>query len=273
MPKPKVALAIFHSMSQPTVVSAYYPIPSKFGVEQYIKWIIEFWPKTTFPLIFFTDPLIAGQFEAMFKDRKGPTRVVGIPFHMLHAFTRLSPKMWRHTHQYDPEKETHSPELYAMWYEKKEFVLRAIQLNPFGSDSFVWCDAGICRSPEWMEHLGRFPMRENIPAFKMLVLRIAPFEELADKNGMFGHTNDTVTVGGGILAGSISSWVSWSKTYDAMLMKYYLSDRFIGKDQNIMASVILGNPGLIELVDPPKVMNSIQKWFYLLFYLAGVRIS
>ena len=257
-------------MSQPTVVSAYYPIRSKFSIEQYIKWMSVFWPHTNFPLIFFTDPLIVPQFEIMFKERKGPTKIIGIPLHILHAFTQLSPNVWIHTHQYDPEKDKHSPELYAIWYEKKEFVLRAIQQNPFGSEHFVWCDAGICRSPEWIKYLGKFPMREMIPD-KMVILRIEPFNNMADT--FIGTEKDIVSVGGGILAGNVKSWVAWNKAYDAMLMKYYLNDKFIGKDQNIMASMILSQPELVVLIDPPKSMNSIQKWFYLLFFLGGVHIA
>jgi hypothetical protein len=89
----------------------------------------------------------------------------------------------------------------------------------------------------------------------------------------FTHVNiKDNTVGGGILASDIGGWVSWSKAYDAMLMKYYLNDTFIGKDQNIMASVILDNPDSVIMIDPPSI-NPIQQWFYLLFYLAGVRVS
>jgi hypothetical protein len=169
-------------MSQPTVVSAYYPIPSKTTVHKYVEWIFSFWPKTKCPLVFFTDPLIQPQFEAMFKERPGPTKVIGIPFQNLVGFTKLSPRAWIFTHQFDPEK-IHSPELYAIWYEKKEFVLRAIQENPFGSDHFVWCDAGIGRYPDWIPHLERFPMREAMPpANKMLVLRIKAFTRFSSEN-------------------------------------------------------------------------------------------
>jgi hypothetical protein len=260
-------------MAQPTVVSAYYPIPSKFSIEKYLEWMIHFWPKTTFPLVFFTDPQIVPQFELMFKDRGGPTRVIGLAFGELAAFQKLSPKVWMDTRKLDPEQQKHSAELYALWYEKKEFVLRTIQLNPFGSDRFVWCDAGIARYPDWFQYLNYFPRREMIPADKMLVLRIAPFEGAVDKHGIPGNFKEEVTVGGGILAADVSGWISWSKAYDAMLMKYYLADRFIGKDQNIMASVILKNPQLAVMVDPSEKLNVIQRWFYLLFFLGGVRVD
>jgi hypothetical protein len=260
-------------MSQPTVVTAYYAIPSKFSVDKYIQWIYHFWPKTQCPLIFFTDPRVVSQFETIFKDRPGPTKVIGISFDKLSAFQKLSPKVWLHTKQYDEEHQ-HSPELYAIWYEKKEFVLRAISLNPFGSDQFVWCDAGICRYPHWIPYLSQFPKREMIPPNgKMLVLRIAPFDGTVDTHGIYGEFKKEVTVGGGILAADISGWKRWSKIYDTTLMKYYLADRFIGKDQNIMASMILQYPDSVIMIDPPEKMNTIERWFYLLLFLAGLRVD
>ena len=260
----------------PTVVSAYYPIKSKFGMEKYAEWIQGFWPKTQCPLIFFTDPSISPQFEQLFKDRQAPTKVIGLPFDRLAAFRKLSPSVWHDTHQIDHERDRHSPELYAVWYEKKEFVLRAIELNPFGSEHFVWCDAGICRYPDWTAQLQAFPRHETIPTGKMLVLRINPFDSQPpppDKHGIRGDFTQGASVGGGILASDISGWREWNKHYDAMLMRYLLAGRFIGKDQNIMASMILERPDSVVLVDPPPVMNSVQLWFYLLFYLAGVRVD
>ena len=258
-----------------TVVSAYYPIPSKSSIDIYIKLIEGFWPKVPCPLIFFTSPALVSMIENMFSERPGPTRVIGIAFNELAAFTKLSPYVWLHTQQHDPEKEGgHSPELYAAWYEKKEFVRRAIELNPFDSDKFVWCDAGIGRYPEWNQHLQRFPLSGLIPADRMLVLRLAPIEQCEpDADGIRGDFSRVISVGGGILASGVAGWKSWSKVYDAMLLRYYLADRFIGKDQNIMASMILENPGLTLIVDPPPCMSILQRWFYLLLFLAAVHVA
>lgn len=257
----------------PTVVTAYYPIPSKMPIEKYIDLIFHFWPKMKCSLIFFTDPKIAPQFEELFKQKEGRTIVIGIPFEELRAFHKLSSNIWIHTKQYDPEYKMHSPELYAIWYEKKEFILRAIELNPFNSEQFIWCDAGIGRFPDWISKLAGFPLASKIPSNKMLVLRLSPFEGKADKYGIYGNFKEEITVGGGILASDINGWKSWSKAYDAMLMKYYLTDRFIGKDQNIMASMILKNPESVIMIDPPANLNTIQRWFFLLLYLGGVNVG
>lgn len=258
-------------MSRPTVVSAYYPIKSKYPIDNYVKWIVNFWPKTTFPLVFYTDPSIVPQFEKIFEERP-QTKIVGVALRDFHAFTKLSARPWLTAHIIDCEADKHTPELYAIWYEKKEFVLRTIESNPFGSDSFVWCDAGICRFPEWLQYLQNFPLRAMIPSGKMTVLRINPFGGEV-KDGIPGWFDRDTSVGGGILAGERETWSIWSKAYDAMLMKYILAGRFIGKDQNIMASMILDRPELAVLIDPPDAMERGQIWFYLLFFLGGVSVG
>ena len=225
--------------------------------------MIGFWPRIKCALVFFTDPVLVPIFQDMLKGREGPTHIIGVPFHELTAFKKLSAEVWSYTRAIDPEQLRHSAELYAIWYEKKEFIARAIEANPFGSDHFVWCDAGICRRPEWVDYLQGFPKREFIPpAGRMLILRIAPFEAQdaqPDKNGIMGNFGERVSVGGGILASDIAGWKSWSKAYDAMLMRYYLADRFIGKDQNIMASMILERPDSVYLVDRSPANSSMQR--------------
>ena len=209
-------------------------------------------------------------FTEVFSSRKN-TIVTGIPLESLSAFNKLSYRTWKETESLDKERN-HAPELYALWYEKKEFVLRTIATNPFSSDRFVWCDAGIGRHPEWIPKIQRFPIRSLIPSEKMVVLQIDPLnaEECStDEWGIPGRFDSVATFGGGILASGIEGWKRWSKAYDAMLIRYHLAGRFIGKDQNIIASMIIGNPGLAAVVKRPSSLGPMHGWFYLLLFLAG----
>jgi hypothetical protein len=258
-------------VGEPTVVSAYYPIPSKFPPELYWKWIREFWPETTCPLVFFTDPIYASLVKSYFAFRP-KTRIVALPFHELNAFRSVGSQIWKEQHALDPEKEIHSPELYSIWYEKKEFVLRAIAENPFQSDRFIWCDAGICRYPEWMPEVRTFGLyREKIPAGRMLLLIVKPFRKedcVIKRDGIPGDFTQEVRLGGGILASDVAGWNRWSKAYDAMLERYIRAGRFAGKDQNLMASMILDETDICLVVSPPECMTGIERWFQLLFYLS-----
>ena len=257
-----------------TVVTAYYPIRSKYSVEQYLGWILSFWPRTQCSLMFYTVPELVSVFERAFLSRAS-VRVVGLPLSSLSAFTKLSYKVWLRTRLLDTEP-AHTPELYALWYEKKEFVLRAVESNPFCSDRFVWCDAGICRYPQLAAGIQRFPVRERIPQGRMLVLEVDPLRQEecgTDAWGIPGKFDAVATFGGGILASDAAGWMRWSSAYDAMLMRYYLAGRFIGKDQNIFASMILEQPDLALSVRRPSVLGPIVGWFYLLLFLSGISVS
>jgi glycosyltransferase involved in cell wall biosynthesis len=256
-----------------TVVSAYYPIESKNSVESYIDWIREFWPRMQCALVFYTEPALVPLFQQMFAGKDAV--VVGLPLSSLNAFQKIEFSTWAATHSLDTEKE-HTPELYALWFEKKEFVLRTIETNPFYSSTFVWCDAGIGRFPQWIPLIQGFPDSRRIPSGKMLVLQIDPFNQedhIASADGIRGSFGTRPTVGGGILASDKEGWIAWSKEYDAMLLNYIRAGRFIGKDQNIMGSMILDNPGCAQLISRPPSLGPIGGWFYLLFYLAGLQIS
>jgi glycosyltransferase involved in cell wall biosynthesis len=254
----------------PTVITAYYPIRSKFDVNQYVQWITGFWPLLPCCLVFYTEPGLVPFFTKVFSSRKN-TIVRGIPLESLSAFNKLSYRTWKETESLDKEKN-HAPELYALWYEKKEFVLRTITTNPFSSDRFVWCDAGIGRHPEWIAKLQRFPIRSLIPSEKMVVLQIDALNVddcSIDEWGIPGRFDSVATFGGGILASGIEGWKRWSKAYDAMLIRYHLAGRFIGKDQNIIASMIIETPSLAAVVKRPSTLGPINGWFYLLLFLGG----
>ena len=104
----------------------------------------------------------------------------------------------------------------------------------------------------------------------MLLLEIDPLKEedcRRDVWGIPGTFDNVATFGGGILASDAEGWIRWSMAYDAMLIRYYLADRFIGKDQNIMASMILEEPSLATIVKRPAHLGPIAGWFYLLAFL------
>jgi teichuronic acid biosynthesis glycosyltransferase TuaG len=259
--------------AETTVVSCYYPLPSKHSPEMYMEWIVQFWPISPCPLVFYTEPRLVALFQEIFKERCALTRIIGIPLTQLGAFKKLSRYVWEETWAYDPEKEIHSPELYAIWYEKKEFILRTIDANPFYSEKFVWCDAGICRRPEWVPLLELFPISSRIPSGKVLLLQIDPFtyEDIVPaEDGICGDFVRRSSVGGGIIASDIGGWQTWSKAYDAMLLRYHLAGRFIGKDQNIMASIILENRDLVVGIQRDMNLGPIYSWFSSLFFLGGL---
>ena len=242
-----------------SVVSAYYPVKSKNSVEEYLKWL-EFWKHIPCNLVFFTTPELVEQIKNIRNGMEDRTRVIPLAFSELEAFKRYGTDMWINEKSKDHE-QYHTPELYALWYEKKEFVRKAIELNPFSSSKFVWCDAGICRHPEWIPRLLQFPRSDRISENKFMVLRITDFENETD----FQKIN---CVGGGILAATKEVWLKYYDKYDNMLLAYLENNKFVGKDQSIIASIIQMEPDFFELVPIISEFkdNGYLCWFSLLFY-------
>jgi hypothetical protein len=155
----------------------------------------------------------------------------------LEAYKKFSKDFWINEEKKDHEMN-HSADLYAIWYEKKEFVKKAIVMNPFNTNKFVWCDAGICRSESWIPHITYFPLSYKIPNDKFLILKITDFENEGDlkfKN----------SVGGGILAATKEKWIEFSEQYDSVLETFIKEDKFVGKDQTLIATMYKLNPSFL----------------------------
>jgi hypothetical protein len=246
------------------VVSAFYQIPSKYPVETYFEWMRPFFSGMPFQLVLFTQPEFVEVFQEMRSRWKERTLIVGLPAENWAAVAK-----WRGAWDTAAKKDhetNHSTQLYQMWYEKKEFVMRAIAMKAFGARKFVWCDAGILRFPEWLPHIQRFPLEERIPEGHMTLLQLVPFSEGETVNTDFQLVN---RVGGGIQAADAETWRWWSIQYDIMMLRYQISDRFVGKDQSLMASLCLLHPEKVNLIEAPRELDGVTKWFWLLPWLSA----
>ena len=251
---------------KPTVVSAYYEIPSKRPSKIYYERIHRLFSSLEANLIFFTDAKTYKEIKVYRENFATQTKFVILEFSELIASRNFTDEFWLLQKIKDLEPE-HSVELYKIWFEKKEFVKRAIELNPFGSEDFIWLDAGILIDDTYIENMKTFPNSAKIPIERFLMLNVDPFEqkdEITHKNitGKFLMVN---RIAGNILAASKNIWLQWSKKYDDILQKYIDAGRFIGKDQTIMATLVLENKNFVSLVNPKSQKN---KWFYLIEYLS-----
>jgi glycosyltransferase involved in cell wall biosynthesis len=255
-----------------TVVTAFYKMPSKFSVDIYLQWVKLFLEQTPCNLVIFTEQEFVEQFTRWRNVWKSRTKIVVLPREQWTANTKWGHQLWEHQKLKDSEKN-HSPDLYKIWYEKKEFVKRAIQLNPFNHTKFVWCDIGVIRHPYLLSGMTQFPRKDKIPDDKMLLLQIEPFLEDEIIKSTVTHTRIQQPpilkdrIGGGIQAGSASAWSRWSDRVDAMMETYLQYGWFIGKDQTLYGTIVLEHPDEVELIQAPKSMNPIFKWFGLLWYM------
>jgi len=158
-----------------------------------------------------------------------------------------------------------------VWYEKKEFVKRAIDLNPFDHDDFIWMDAGSVRSESFAQLLTNFPQASRIPTNRILLLNVqqfskqdnlvSKFEKGVSIQGLGGRAR----IGGTVMAGSVRMWNQFSKAFDLVFDKYVSANLFVGKDQTILATLVLENRRLVSLVEPKPLFG--DPWFNLILYL------
>lgn len=251
-----------------TVVSAFYVMNSKFPPAQYMNWIQTFLYNIPCHLVFFTDEDLLPMLESMrhpFMDR---TKFIALPREQWKAYTKYGKTFWENQRVIDHESQIHSADLYAIWYEKKEFVLRAAELNPFNHTRFIWCDAGAFRYPDWLPQLQNFGgkgIETILPETQHVLLQVEPFTDedeedfLIDRIGKFDRVN---RIGGGIQGGTAETWKKWSRLYDEKLEERKTKGMFVGKDQTIMAALVLQYPSLVKLIPANRSLR--DHWFTLL---------
>jgi hypothetical protein len=62
----------------------------------------------------------------------------------------------------------------------------------------------------------------------------------------------------------------WVNEYYKMLNNFIDNDIFAGKDQYLMACVVMFQPELFEIIKP--INTPIDEWFYLLYYFGNKNI-
>ena len=136
-----------------TVVTAYYEIKSKFTPEKYWQWINNFC-NNPFSVVIFTSENLVERFNTFRRKYSDKTKIVSIPFEELYHYK------FKNIYEEHRKKDTeskHTSDLYIIWAEKIKFVMRAIELNPFNSNNFIWCDIGAFRLENLLIRYKTFP--------------------------------------------------------------------------------------------------------------------
>lgn len=246
-----------------TIVTAYFQLKTaKASHNTYVKWMQNMLAINN-PMVIFCDsqsmPLIQSMRNA------NNTIIIETKFNDFYSF-KYSRAFAEH-YAMDKEKNVgHNMFLYMIWNEKSHFLKRAIELNPFNSEYFLWVDIGCFRVPNTQYINWPNPAKiATLNKSKVLMLSINPFTE-QELNSIelpsFQHSN---RIGGCIFGGYKDALLIWHDKYYKMLEHFISIGRFIGKDQSIMNSVYLLNKDLVDLVN--WVPGYPDIWFYLQEYL------
>lgn len=180
----------FKFETQSTIVTAYYPIKSKNSNESYREWYRNFFKCVTADVVCFCPPELVKEFKSLARPNH---QIVGRDFYSWEMMSEKRMEVWRELNKNDPEVAVgHTPELYAIWGAKQEFVREA--MNLLDSEIFVWCDIGCFRDIRD----GSFKLTKNfIQPSKITCL----------------YLEKCNTIGGGVLAGDKNAWKNFSKNY------------------------------------------------------------
>ncbi len=254
-----------------TVVTAFYPIKSKFPPQQYLEWAQRFLQLAA-PIVLFTEPSLADTFAAL-RPAGLAMHIVPRPFEELDTWT-LYKSQWRKAHTLDHEAAAHTPELYAIWAQKPFFVAEVVAANPFGTDTFYWCDIGAFRDPTIAPSiLATFPcadrLRQVAPA--ILLNSVAPMDVAEHRrypDGIWGDFTCVNRIVGGLWGGTGPACLRWLAAYEAQLIRYFTAptDRFAGKDQSVMLSAYLEDTTLAFIAKPTTRQG--DHWFFQEYLLA-----
>lgn len=222
------------------------------------------------PMIIFCEEDCLELIQFLRKDKISKTHIITTTFTEFHSYKYIDTFL-KH-YEMDREKHVgHNIFLYLIWSEKSHFLKKAIELDPFKTDYFLWVDIGCFRCPNIDFINWPNPIRiKQIPKSKVLLLQVYPFKQeelqckVKEKLPSFQFTN---RIGGTIFGGGKEVLLKWHDLYYNMLEYFISINRFIGKDQSIMNSLYLINRDLCELVPCKNCGPNRDPWFYLQDYL------
>lgn len=239
------------------IVSAYYKIPSKESHEWYLPHLVRFFRGISGNVVFFTTPDVIDDVR-----KHTPTdhvKIVHMRFEDLYALgPEYGLEFWKRQCSRDPEKY-HTPELGIIWYEKREFIRKAMDIVP-DADVYIWCDAGVVRDDTSENSLKLFG-RRNL--FDKNDGRIH-LEQLAQIIYSEFHAFPKYFLAGGLMCGNKTAWEAYRRVYDETLKKYDSVGIPGISDQYITQSCVCTSPELFTLHPEETPGNPWLKFLTLL---------
>ena len=220
------------------MITGYYNIKSKHSHEQYVEWMSNMLTLQDC-MVIFTDPDMEETIRSL-RPAAYPTIIIPYTMDTFLVNTILTREDWDTHEKMDTEVGIgHNKDLYAVWNEKTNMMKMVADINPYSSSYFVWLDIGAVRQSGYNHQ----KMIRRIPKDKgVLLLNVEPFTKedkvLTDGLSMVEFTNK-VRIGGGTICTDKASLYNWHSAFYGTFKRYVETGRFVGKDQNVMATTCL----------------------------------
>jgi mannosyltransferase OCH1-like enzyme len=237
--------------SEPTIITMFYKIRDKESsnsecllnhqVDRYLKYANEFILNLSCNLILFTDS--DDIIEYIKNKRKEKLHIFNIPFEEtyyykhLHKLTDLQNKF----NILNGHKDHETPMYIILNNNKFYFMEKAIELNPFNSNHFIWIDFGINHVAKNTEKINEWIFR--IPD-KIKQLCINPYIEDIDNKIMFQNIYHHMA--GGLFSGSKDNLLKYCNLFKQKTEQIYL-ENWYQIDEAVMTMVQRENPDLFNL--------------------------
>lgn len=251
-----------------TVVSAFYDIdiPSGLSLDTRKANFRAFLENCDCKLVLFTSSDLADELASYREGYEERTRVIVLGTDAWTAVTKFKPRLWEDQVKQNPDyRNSHVAEEFQFGFEKKEFVLKAIEMNPFSSDDFVWVDPNLFVEKKLMSYFSSFPNADEIPTDRILVLNLEPFK--ADDFAV-SSLKGKPRVNNLVLAGSANAWKEFSKLYDLIFAQKLRVFAFVGDDIAILSSMILHKSNQFCLVKPVSTEIEVDRQYSLFLILS-----
>ena len=251
-----------------TVVTSYFQLnQSKASHLQYVEWMKNMLMIDN-PMVIFCDEKSEETIYMLRSGKHDKTRIIVTNFKEFYSY-KYANQFLEHYKMDKEQKVGHNMFLYMIWSEKSHFLKRAIELDPFKTEYFLWVDIGCFRKPntEYINWPNPKKM-DSLDKNKVLLLMIQSFtrdEWYCNSLETLPSFQSTNRIGGTIFGGGKDVLLKWHEKYYEMLEYFISINRFIGKDQSIMNSVYLLNKDMCQLITWQP--GCPDPWFYLQEYL------
>jgi hypothetical protein len=248
------------------MVTAYFPMSSKYPQEIYFQAIERFVRSCPQPTIFFTPAELIPRFEAFRTQQTAPITFVPFTIQEFEAWkfgkkNEPGQDFWTRQRARDDERAYHTEPLAAVWYEKPHFVLKAAKL--LQAKVYVWIDAGSVRSDQDEKAFQQF-LKRPYPYKQPLHDDRIHLQKIQDpKVGLGFFKAPFISLAGAIEAGTKSAWERHQTLYDIQLKEYDEAGVSGNSDQYVTKRCVLACPGLyVEHMIPEK--TSVCSWHFFL---------
>jgi len=243
-----------------TVVTCYYKIKSKHSPEEYDEWLTNFLSNIECNLVIFTSPDLKDYLLDKRPDHlKSKTHIICEEIHELELAKKYE-NYWDYQYSIDNQQSCgRTKECYILWNSKLWFLKKAIELNIFQSDKYVWTDIGCFRHSnyELIQVLKNYPDYNSISNNKIDIILIYPIkyreqyyflDEVHFSGSIFGSHKDVL----------LKFYDLFYNRFDEFIQK----SLFIGCDQQIFSSIYNTNPELINDINPRTVTENTNIYYY-----------